>query len=286
MKIAIAGPGRSGTSFLTKLLGAWGLDIPPETGSWANEAQAGLETRIGFGSKYEVDKDPWLFEYISRLEKNQLDQYDAFIIPIRAQVDAVISRTIQERYFRLLNEEGDSWLWNSWGTTPGGSLSDVSVAGVSKTLEAGLWVVLEKLASQGIQPMILNFPRIVIDFDYLWENIGPILSSRISESDARASFKAIADSSKVRVESLIEKFPGVHRAELTGIIEIQRGKIQKLEQQLDSELESVTRERDSLLTERDSLLTERNSMINSRSWRLTRPFRYFRHRWSLLRSSR
>ncbi len=192
-----------------------------------------------------------------------------------------------------MNEEGDGWLWNSWGITPGGSVSDVSVAGVYKPLEAGLWVLLEKLASQGIQPIILNFPRIVIDFDYLWENIGPILSSRISESDARASFQATADSSKVRVESSIEKFPGVHRAELTGIIEIQRGKIQKLEQQLlaiqntgaeylswlDSELESVTRERDSLLTERDS-------MVASGSWSLTRPFRYVMHRWSLLRSSR
>jgi len=289
VKIAIAGPGRSGTSFLAKLLGAWGLYVPPENGNWQNEAQAGLESRIGFGSKYEVDKDPWLFEYISRLEKNQLDQYDAFIIPIRSQADAVISRTIQERYFRTLNGEGDHWLWNSWGTTPGGSVSDASVAGVSKTLEAGLWVVLEKLASEGIQPIILNFPRIVIDFDYLWENVGPILYSRISESDARASFKIIADSSKVRVESLSEKFPGIHRAELTGIIEMQRGRIQKLEQQLlatqttgmeelsrlESEFESVTRERDSLLTERDSL-------VASKSWRMTKPFRYIRYLWSLL----
>jgi hypothetical protein len=99
MKIAIAGPGCSGTYFLTKLLGAWGLEIPPETGTWVNETQAGLETRRGFGSKYEVDKDPWLFDYISRLEKNQLEQFDAFIIPIREQADAVISRTTEESFF-------------------------------------------------------------------------------------------------------------------------------------------------------------------------------------------
>jgi len=289
MKIAIAGPGRSGTSFLTNLLGAWGLDIPPETGNWHHEAQAGLESRIGFGSVYEVDKDPWLFEYISRLDKDQLDQYDAFIIPIRSQADAVISRTIQERYFRSLNAEGDHWLWNSRGTTPGGSISDVSVAGVSRTLEAGLWVVLEKLAAEGIQPIILNFPRIVIDFDYLWKNIGPILSSRISESDARASFEATTDSSKVRVESLTEKLPGINRAELTGIIELQRGRIQKLEHQLLStsrERDSLQTERDSLQTERDSLQTERDSMITSRSWRLTRPLRFVKRLWSLPRSTR
>ena len=63
MKIAIAGPGRSGTTLLVQIFKEVGFTTPP--GEINEDACAGLETKIGENSPYEVDKDPWCYEYIN-----------------------------------------------------------------------------------------------------------------------------------------------------------------------------------------------------------------------------
>lgn len=94
MKIAIAGPGRSGTSLLVQLLAAWGFATPGHEGNWHEDAKAGLESRIGADSAYEVDKDPWAYEYLDSVEDERLSEYAALIIPIRKRSSAAMSRSL------------------------------------------------------------------------------------------------------------------------------------------------------------------------------------------------
>lgn len=114
-KIAIAGPGRSGTSFLVQLCDAWGFSVPSGGANWNETAQAGLESRIGGDSPFDVDKDPWAFNYIDALTDDQLAQYAVVLVPIRDLRHAAVSRSVQERFSRMASGDLDQWAWESWG---------------------------------------------------------------------------------------------------------------------------------------------------------------------------
>jgi hypothetical protein len=223
VKIAIAGPGRSGTSFLVRLLGEWGFSTPNAELEWHADAEAGMERRIGSESGFEVEKDPWAFEYLHRLDPAELRSYDAVIIPLRSRMDAAVSRSVQERLARALANDTDHWQWNSWGSVAGGALADTSVEGISRVLEAGLWDLLEALARAGVQPILVAFPRMAEDFDYLWAQLGRVVSARISEVDARAAFARIADPSKLHVDTSDEEASAKVR-ELTSLVNMLRSK--------------------------------------------------------------
>jgi hypothetical protein len=65
MRIGIAGPGRSGTTLLVRLFSEFGFRTPAENGAFDERAQAGFESRIDGTSQYEIDKDPWFYEYVN-----------------------------------------------------------------------------------------------------------------------------------------------------------------------------------------------------------------------------
>jgi hypothetical protein len=220
VKIAIAGPGRSGTSLLVRLFDEWGFDTPRGGDHWHEEAQAGFESRIGAGSLHEVDKDPWAFEYIGRLDPEVLGSYDAFIVPLRDRHDAAISRSVQERWFRARHVDSDGWQWNSWGPVPGGAVADTSVPAIEATLAKGLWDVLEAASRAGLSPIVLHFPRFVEDFDYVWAQLGHLIGDRQSPESARAAWERVVDRSKVRVEAGDESTVEVR--ELRTLVELMR----------------------------------------------------------------
>lgn len=199
MKIAIAGPGRSGTTLLVKLFDAWGLQVNNK--QFFVDAEAGMESKLSLLSKFEVDKDPWAFEYIENLDDETIHAYDAFIIPIRNIQDAATSRSVQERLARLKKYPGDEWKWNSWGTVPGGAISPSSADSISVTLQEGLWRLLESLTARKIQPILLNFPLFAYDFDYTWSQIGHLLNGRIEKDEAKEKWGKIVDIDLVRVDN-------------------------------------------------------------------------------------
>ena len=289
-KIAIAGPGRSGTSFLVRLFEAWGYSVPDVDENWFETAQAGLESRIGGSSPFDVDKDPWAFNYIDDLSDEQLAQYGVMLVPIRDLRHAALSRSVQERFSRMSSGDLDHWSWDNWGAVPGGSIYETSVSGVESVLQRGLWRLLEVASRRGLPLAILNFPRIVSDFDYLWAQVGPFVSTRISEEKARAAWSAIAQADKVRIRDT----PASMDAD----------ELQAIVRQQISHMDKLTRERDELLTERNVAVAERdaaradfearpdlraqnellvarlteleselNTMRASRNWRYTRPLR-------------
>ncbi len=93
VKIAISGPGRSGTSLLVRLFEAWGMHTVGTAGRWSSQAQAGLESPITGVSPFEVDKDPMAFEYLHQFTEEELAAYDLLIVPIRRWEDVAVSRS-------------------------------------------------------------------------------------------------------------------------------------------------------------------------------------------------
>lgn len=225
--------------------------MPP--GKIHKDCKAGLESRIGANSPYEVDKDPWCYEYIDRISAETLRGYDAFIVLLRNLEDASLSRSVQERFFRATNVPGDNWRWNSSGQVAGGAVSDTSQEGIRNVLLNGLWKLIECLAQAGVQPRILQFPKLASDFDYLWSQTGDIISSKTGYDVAKAAFINLSKTSGSQPTSLPE-----------------RGTISTSQRELEGLVEMLRQELATMRTESEASL---RMMQSSWSWRLTSPFR-------------
>lgn len=215
MRIAIAGPGRSGTSVLVRLLGAWGFRVPD--GPWHDDAAAGLEARLGSRPDLEVEKDPWAFEYVHRLDPSVIASYDAVIVPIRRRRDASMSRSVRDRLNRAIATSGDEWKWDSWGIHAGGVVAETTADAVANTLGKGLWDLLDVVSSAGVTPIIVNFPRFAIDFDYLWSVLGPLVSDRVTRAAAEQAWREIVDPSLIRMSAPVSDDARI--AELEALVE-------------------------------------------------------------------
>jgi polyhydroxyalkanoate synthesis regulator phasin len=255
----------------------WGFSAPSFEG-WLSDAEAGMERRIGSDSGIEIEKDPWAYEYLQRLDPAELRSYDALIIPIRSRLDAALSRSVQERLARALANDTDQWEWNSWGSVGGGAVSDTSVEGIQHVLEAGLWDLLEVAARAGVQPILVAFPRMAQDFDYLWAQLGTVVSGRISEADARSVFDRIADPSKLHIEAADDD-GSMKVRELTALVNVLRKKVQSAEArvgaghaqiaELQARVAPLVAERDALAAEVGDLHEHLRELLASRSWRYT-----------------
>lgn len=263
MKIAIAGPGRSGTSLLVQLFYAWGFSAPNQP--LYLPANAGLEARIGSGSPYEVHKDPWAFEYTHNLDPGSLSSYEAFIIPIRSPKAAVTSRLVQERFHRATRLIEDQWSWDSWGSVPGGAVSPTTASAVEATLAIGLWNLLEVLTAQGQRVILLNFPRFGQDFDYLWSMVGDLVRSRCSQAEAYQAWMATVDEDLITRGAKSEADEGV--AELHGLIEMLRRDNREIKEEMER-----------LAVERDEARMTSKLLLTSRTWRATGWYRRLRRR--------
>ena len=231
MKIAIAGPGRSGTSVLVKLLGAWGFSIPADEGNWHDDAQAGLESRLGSSSPYEIDKDPWAYEYLAKLSDDEVAEYECLLVPIRALKSAATSRAVQERLSRPDLPGGDHWSWGDWGNVPGGAIFSTRVEDIEEVLARGLWQLLEVASFRGMNIVLLNFPRFTTDFDYLWAQLSQFVGERVTKGDAYSEWSRIVDPSLIRIDHPDSELSA---AELSALLKQRTVELQSLRTELAS----------------------------------------------------
>ena len=261
MKIAIAGPGRSGTSILVELFGAWGFSVP--TDEWFRAVEAGLESRLGSGSPFEVDKDPWAYEYISGID---LSEYDFVLIPLRNRLEATTSRSTQQRFAAATSVSDDRWKWRTGGTVPGGAVVKQSREAISESVSEGLWDILHGLVSAGVRPIFLDFPRFVEDFEYLWGEIGQIVGKKIGKKEAKILWTDLVNPDKVRFrENSNAERPTVSQDELEKLVDLLR-----------VELRKAVSERDQAVSDRDQARNNLAQITQTRSWRWTRGFRALR----------
>lgn len=260
MKLAISGPGRSGTSLLVSILDGWGFKTPINKHNWHDSASAGGESHLGSNSEFEVDKDPWAYQYLDKLSDEQISEYSVLIVPIRDIISASRSRLIIDRASRPDGGGQQYWRWNDWASAPGGVVYPTNQESQEQTLSSSLWRLLEVASSRGMKIEILNFPKFATDFEYLWSHISPYLDERITKTKAQEIFNSIVKPSKIR--SLDQEPAEMTLQEAIGLLTLK-----------SNSLDSLKSEAQLLRIELQRSAIELQKVQNSISWRITLPIR-------------
>jgi hypothetical protein len=204
--LLIAGTGRAGTSFLVRWLAAAGLRThlaTHETPMWDETANAGLEDMPVVADWQDapyVVKSPWLVEVIDDVLANPGIALDGVIIPVRDLAEAAASRVVQERQTAHRRHPWMSSLtrgFEQWGTTPGGVVYSLDPVDQARLLAVSFHRLVQRLVKADIPIVLLDFPRLALDADYLFDKLRRFV--RASLEEARAAHAGIADPDKIRV---------------------------------------------------------------------------------------
>ena len=272
--LLIAGTGRAGTSFLVRYLTALGLDTNltrnGERAHWDNRANAGLEDQLlpDPSQLPYVVKSPWTYQFIEELLGSGKVRLDAVVLPMRNLVESAASRStvqMQAMHHDL------SWIgtlertWEEFGHASGGIVYSLNPVDQARLLAVGFHNLLEQLVKADIPVVLLSFPRIVEDADYLFEKIAPVLRVPVSRDAARRAHAALADPDKVRVGREIDHAngAGVHGLTLKGpsLVALERAALAR-------ELTDTRRERDALIAAKLELEQRLADIEASTSWRV------------------
>ncbi len=206
--LLIAGTGRAGTSFLVRYLTQLGLDTHlsrfGSSAAWDERANAGLEN-VPLGREEDlpyVIKSPFTYQVIHDMLARKTYEFDAVVIPMRDLVEAAASRSIVE--MQAMHRSAP-WMtdldhtWEHYGHTWGGIVYSTSPIDQARLLAVGFHQLLEQLVKADIKLILLSFPRLVEDADYLHRKLATVLPEAISADQGRLAHAATADPSKVRV---------------------------------------------------------------------------------------
>jgi hypothetical protein len=310
--LLIAGTGRAGTSALVRYLTALGLESHlsrhGEASVWFDAAQAGLEdlpvSTINRDLPYVV-KSPWSYQLVEEVLADPQIELDAVIVPIRDLTEAAASRSILQ--LQALHQEADwmvqmSTTWEHWGSAPGGIVFSLNPIDQARLLAVGFHRLLERLVQADVPTVLLAFPRLVSDPDYLFGKLSPVLPIEVPIERAREVHAATFSAALVRVEgelsdeeskvsSVLGEFQGPSLRALDNAA-LRRSLIQLRNQlaEVGASRTALERERDMLrdqlklqrsraaevehqAAEKDQLQREVLALRESRSWRTTWPLR-------------
>ena len=196
----ISGTGRAGTTFLVQLLTRLGLPTGYKAEDFDDERfrkgpRAGLERNIRDQDAPYIVKDPWFCDFAGEIFANPDIAIDYLIIPVRDHHAAAESRrhVVQEylatgRWRRRLKYwikpfevEGGLWLTRS---KERGKQEEIILN--------QLYQLMLETANTFTPVILLKFPRIVKDCDYLYQKLKPVLGS-ISQTDFKKAFDTTAN---------------------------------------------------------------------------------------------
>lgn len=222
--LLIAGTGRAGTSFLVRYLTKLGLETnlsrAGSAAGWHEQANAGLEdlplpdtTNLPY-----VIKSPWTYQVIDDLLLNPAFEFDAVVIPMRDLTEAAASRCIielQQMHNTLLWMRDLPKTWEHFAHTPGGIVFSTNAVDQARLLAVGFHHLLDQLVKADVPIILLSFPRLIEDADYLHSKLAQVLPQRISAEQSRAAHAETADRRKVRVGNEIHPVPDPQNPGLT-----------------------------------------------------------------------
>lgn len=284
--LMIAGTGRAGTSFLVRYLHALGLDTHISRhgdGQWDEAAQAGLENLpigVAPGSLPYVVKSPWLTECIDQVLAEGAIALDAVVIPVRDLAEATTSRLVIEQQ---AIQRGPVWStgaghgWGIWSGAPGGVLYSLHPLDQARVLAMGFHHLVQRLVAADIPVVLLAFPRMAQDGDYLFARLRPVLPAHVTAEQARAAHEAVADPARLRVGGEIardEANAAIEAIALRRSLMEQRASAARERAAAAAALAVAEADARRLLAmsaaERDAALA---TMRASTSWRITAPLR-------------
>ena len=125
---------------------------------------------------------------------------DGVIIPVRDLTEAAASRVVQElqtahRRHPWMTSLGRSF--EQWGTTPGGVVYSLDPVDQARLLAVSFHRLVQRLVQADIPVVLLDFPRLALDADYLFAKLRRFVPATIAQ--ARAAHAEIADPAKIRV---------------------------------------------------------------------------------------
>jgi hypothetical protein len=210
-KVIITGTGRSGTTFLVRLLTELGLDTGINAVNWDKKyfenCHAGLEHNLLDASTPYIVKNPSLCETLPQILETGRFVIDHAFIPIRALDAAAASR---------IDVGGAN------GSIPGGLWKTADPSQQKAVLAENFHTLIHTLVQNDIPMTFIEFPRLVNDSAYTFAKLEPLLGG-VGWMQFRAAFYRIAD------PSLVHDFrPGSAKVERAPIPKRKRGFISSL----------------------------------------------------------
>lgn len=178
--VVITGTGRSGTSFLVQLLTRLGLD----TGFSANTldgkldpvGRAGLESNIRDDNAPYVVKSPNISNYIEEILENPEIALDLVIVPIR-DIDEATNSRIKVSKDNLAQKGFLARMFGSKRGFAGGMMKTSNPQKQQFLLLRSLSHLLVECAKHDAPVVMLHYPRLMDDSDYLFHKLKPILNN-------------------------------------------------------------------------------------------------------------
>lgn len=210
--LLIAGTGRAGTSFLVRYLAGLGLDTHlaryGDAAFWDAEANAGLEdppVAVPWPAALPyVVKSPWLHEHIDEILDCTTIKLDAVIVPVRPLDEAAASRIVVE--LRAIHERVPSMAelrrsWQHRSGAVGGGVFSLHPLDQARVLAVGFHHLVERLVRADVPLVLLDFPRLVLDAEYVFAKLAPLLplAPTVDAARAREVHRSLADAGKVRI---------------------------------------------------------------------------------------
>jgi hypothetical protein len=280
--LVIAGTGRAGNSFLVQFLGASGLDVGTDH-AWAPRARAGSEHYLlDDGAPYVV-KDPWLFAYCNEINFPDIT-IDALIVPMRELMAAATSRIFQERMALAESVWRNRPLTDVAASTAGGVVYSLDPIDQARVLAVGFYQLLHWAVLNEIPLVLLEFPRLVENSDYLIETLWPWLEPYCTVMQAKEAFRTTALASSVRIETMREIqsdqsiSPHAHDAESSARLD-RHAMAAVLDERItstESELAAMRHDLGETEGKLAAVQREYDSLTQSLSWRAIGPLRSLR----------
>lgn len=181
----ISGTGRAGTTFLVQLLTELGFDTGFKKGKSVDpNSHAGMELDIRDPNAPYVIKSPWLCDYLDDVLQNGDIVVDQALVPMRDLYSAAQSRREVTRKAQSGNSEVPGGLWHTKNPEDQETI-----------LVTQFYKLFFALAKHNVPLVLLLFPRLVKDPEYLYQKIGFLLGD-------------------IKYDAFLEAFQSISRPEL------------------------------------------------------------------------
>lgn len=196
----ITGTGRTGTTFLVKLLTHLGLDTGFTKDQLSSQTDpvsaAGLEFDIRNPAAPYIVKSPWFCDHATEVVQRGDIKIDHVIIPLRDLQAAAQSRrwVTQKNLEKTDNKTAGNFPGGLWLTRSSGDGEQEQI------LLALVYNLLLSLAPHQIPVTLLHYPQLTRDPDYLYRKLG-VLTGNIEYSHFLSIFNNTVDNKLVHQHS-------------------------------------------------------------------------------------